>query len=223
MRVLPTLLAAGAGLLAAAPAAQAATIEPLGACYRSVKPDTRETVPVRAFGYTPGEHVNVFVDGALVQQDVVVGAEGQIVGSVPAPYQPSGERTFTVTITEVEKPSNTASATSLVTALSLRLKPRRAAPQERVRFIGSGFIDGDTVYAHYVRKDKLRKTVSLGAPEGPCGRISVKRRQIPVRRAALGRWTLQVDNQQAYSPRPDGVAARISIRVTKAPRQVASP
>lgn len=217
MRVLATILAAGAALLAPQ-AAAAATIEPLGACYRSVGPDAddRETVLVKASGFTPGEHVSVYLDGKVVEENVTVLPEGRIEGGVPAPYQARGERPFTLTVTEVGQPSNTASASSRVTALALRLKPRRAAPSRRVRFIGRGFVDGTEVFAHYVRKGKLRKTVSLGAPQGPCGRVSVKRRQIPVTRPALGRWTLQVDNEETYSAEPLGVFMRLAITVTRA-------
>src|SRR5687767_13490741 len=142
MRVSPTILAAGAALLVPH-AAQAAYLAPIDPCYRSLDEQRRETVPVRASGFTPGEHVNVYVDGVLVQQDVVVLTDGQISGGVEAPYVAKGERPFTLTVTEVSKPSNTASVMSRVTALSLRLKPRRAAPQRRVRVIGRGFIDGD--------------------------------------------------------------------------------
>ena len=87
-----------------------------------------------------------------------------------------------------------------------------------MRIIGRGFI-GTDAYAHYVRKGKARKTVRLGAPQGPCGRIDVKRRQIPVKRPALGRWTLQVDNQKTYSAMPDSVVATLSITVSKGPRR----
>jgi hypothetical protein len=215
MRVLSTLLAAGAALLAPQ-AAAAATIQPLAPCYRSVDADTRETVPVKASGFTPGERVNVYLDGRLAQENVTVLPDGEIEGGVSAPYQATGERPFTLTVTEVDQPSNTASTSSRVTALALRLKPRRAEPARRVRFIGRGFIDGTEVFAHYVRKGKLRRTVSLGAPQGPCGRVSVKRRQIPVKRPALGRWRLQVDNAEIYSAEPPGVFMRIAITVTRA-------
>jgi hypothetical protein len=218
MRVSPTILAAGAALLVPH-AAQAATIEPLAPCYRSVDERTRETVQVRASGFTPGERVDVSVDGVLVQQDVTVLTDGQVVGGVQAPFIDKGEREFTLTVTEADQPSNTVTTTSRVTALSLRLKPRRAAPRSRVRFIGSGFTDGAYVYAHYLRKGKLRKTVRLGAPQGLCGSIDVRRRQIPLRRPALGRWWLQVDNQKAYSAQPDGVRVRLPITVTEKPRR----
>ena len=215
MRVLSTILAAGA-VLAAPQAAAAATIEPLAPCYRSVDPDTRETVPVRASGFTPGEHVNVYLDSKLVQENVTVLPDGQVQGGVAAPYQVRGERPFTLTVTEVGQPSNTASTASRVTALALRLRPREAAPSRRVRFIGRGFIDGTEVFAHYVRKGKLRKTVSLGAPQRACCLVYVKRRQIPVRRPALGRWALQVDNFETYSAEPPGVFMRRALAVTLA-------
>ena len=216
MRVLTTILTASA-LLLVPQAAEAATLEPLGACYRSVDADTRETVPVRASGFTPGERVNVYIDGRLVEENSLVLPDGRVEGGVLAPYQPAGERPFTLTVTEVDQPSNTASASRRVAALALRLKPKRARPNRRVRFIGRGFTDGTEVFAHYVRKGKLRKTVSLGAPQGPCGRVSVKRRQIPVKRPALGRWTLQVDDQPTYSPEPPNVFMRLTITVTRNP------
>jgi hypothetical protein len=216
MRVSLPLLTATAVLLAPH-AAQAATLEPLGACYRSVDANARETVPVRASGFTPGEQVDVAVDGTFVER-VTVLSGGQIEGSVPAPYHASGHRTFTLSVTQVNQPANTASTTSRVAALGLRLKPRNAAPSKRVRIRGLGFTDGETVYAHYVRKGRERKTIRLGTPRGSCGRISVRRRQIPVRRPALGRWTLQVDNSPDYSATPAGVSARWMITVRRAPR-----
>ena len=215
MRELLRPILLGAALAAAAPqAAQAAVLEPLDPCYRSVDLRTRETVTVRGWGFTPGEQVDVAIDGVVVDRATAL-PDGNVEGQVTAPYQERGERPFTLTLTEVGQPANTASAASRVTALSLRLKPQRAAPSQRVRFIGRGFTDGDAVYAHYLRKGKLRKTVSLGAPQGPCGRVDVRHRQIPIKRPATGRWTLQVDNQQAYSTRPVGVFVRLAITVRR--------
>jgi hypothetical protein len=223
MRVLFPLLAAAAALLAPQ-SAQGAAVAPLGTCYRSVDVNKRETVPVVASGFTPGEQVEVAIDGQRVnvrvgeevRESVTVLPDGSIQGSVPAPYQASGQRPFTLTVTQIGQPANTDSADSRVAALGIRLKPRNAAPSKRVRIRGLGFTDGDMVYAHYVRKKKVRKTIKLGAPKGPCGRISVRRRQIPVRRPALGRWIMQVDNSPAYSPTPVGVSAIWKITVVRA-------
>jgi len=217
MRVQYAILAAVAASLFPQ-AAEAASLAPLGACYRSLDETKRENVPVWGMDFTPGEQVNVYIDSELVRKEVTVLQDGTVRGDVPAPYQPSGERGFTLTVAEIGNQANTATATSRVTALALRLKPRRAAPSSRVRFIGSGFTDGDMVYAHYVRKGRHRKTVKLGAPEGPCGRISAMRRQIPVKRPALGRWTLQVDNQPTYSAEPVSVFVRLAITVRRVAR-----
>jgi hypothetical protein len=206
------LIAVAAALLAPQ-AAQAATIEPLKPCYRSVDATSRENVRVQAGGFTPGAKADVSIDGAVLADDVTVLADGTVSGEVTAPYQESGERPFTLTVTETDRPSNTVSAASRVTALAMRLKPRKAKPSKKVRFIGRGFTDGTMVYGHYVRAGSLRKTVELGPPQGPCGTIDVKRRQIPIRRPKTGRWRLQVDNQPVYSTRPAGVLVRLVITV----------
>ena len=151
MRLSRPILGAVVAALLAPQAAQAAALAPLGPCYRSVDPETRESVPVHGTGFTPGETVTVAIDGAVVQEGVVVNTNGEVIGDVPAPHQRRGERPFTLTVTEDNQPANTASAASRVTALALRLKPRSAAPSRRVRFIGRGFTDGTEVFAHYVR------------------------------------------------------------------------
>ena len=211
------ILGAVAAALLAPQAAQAATLDPLGACYRSVDVDTREAVPVHGRGFTPGQAVTVTIDGTVVKDGVIADTNGEVIGSVPAPHQLRGERPFTLTLTEDNQPANTASVASRVTTLALRLKPRSAGARERVRFIGRGFTDGPSVYAHYVRAGKHRKTVRLGTPEGPCGRIDVKRRQFPFE-PTVGRWRLQVDNQPAYSPEPVSVFVSLGITVRRTAR-----
>ena len=84
-----------------------------------------------------------------------------------------------------------------------------------MRFIGRGFTEGTEVFAHYVRKGKLRKTVSLGAPQGPCGRIDGQAPPDPDQAPAVGRWTLQVDNQPIYSAEPVSVFVRLAITVRR--------
>ena len=217
MRLAASIAVALAAALAGAPAAGAATLAPLKPCYRSVDPQSREPVHVHAEGFTPGSTVDVSVDGLVEAQPQAL-PDGTVEGDVPAPHQPAGQRQFTLTVTEHDMPANTVSASSRVAALGLRLRPSRAPASKRVRFIGLGFTDGPRVYAHYLHAGKVRRTVSLGVPKGPCGRVDVRRRQIPVRRPALGWWTLQVDNRPAYEERPAGVFVRVMIKVWREPR-----
>ena len=208
--------------IAAPPAAQAATLEPLRPCYRSVDATNQEPVHVEAGDFTPGAAVNVSIDGVTVR-DVIALPDGSVSGKVEAPYRRRGVRPFTLTVTERDRPANTATVGSLVTALSLRLKPSEAKPSRRVRFLGRGFLDGPEIYGHYLHGGRLRKTVLLGRAEGPCGRLDARRRQIPVRRPAAGRWTLQVDNQPEYSPQPPGAFIPYTITVKRAPALARDP
>jgi len=177
--------------------------------------DEREPIQIEASGFTPGARVDVLLDG-IVEATVTALEEGEVVGSVEAPYRQRGERPFTLTLAEQGSTANVVSASSRVAALALRLKPKRAAPTRKVRFLGRGFIDGTEVFAHYLRGGAVRRTVSLGAPEGPCGRVDVRRRQFPIKRPKLGRWTLQVDNKADYTP--DTVNVKVTINVRRALR-----
>lgn len=216
MRLFRPLTLSALATALAAPAAQAATLDPLNPCYRSVDESTRETVRVQAGGFTPGAAVDVAIDG-VIEQRVTALPDGSVSGEVNAPHHENGVRLFSLTVTERDRPGNSATAASRVAALSLRLKPGEARPSRRVRFLGRGYIDGTEIYGHYLYGDKLRRTVLLGRPEGPCGRLNVGRRQIPVSRPRTGRWTLQVDNQATYSEQPPGVFARLAIRVKRVP------
>ena len=61
----------------------------------------------------------------------------------------------------------------------------------------------------------MRRTVRLArARRAPCGTFNVRRRQIPVK-PAVGRWTLQVDQQPSYSAEPVSVFVRLAITVSR--------
>jgi hypothetical protein len=221
MRALPLTIGLLLAAAAAPQAAQAATLAPLKPCYVSVGPQKREPVTIQADGFTPGSAVDVSEDGVTVDSPQAL-SNGGISGTVPAPYQSAGERPFTLTLTQHDDPANTVSAPTRVAALSLRVKPRKAPPGRRVRFIGAGFTGGGRVYGHYLFAGKLRRSVSLGVPTGPCGHVDAKRRQIPVHKPHTGRWTLQADALKAYDPQPATVFVRLAITVKKVLRAAGS-
>lgn len=200
--------------------AAAATLEPLKRCYVSVDAVTREPLTVRGAGFNPSATVDLAVDGIVVAT-VRSGPDGTLPPSTAtAPYQARDERPFSVRATERDAPASTATASSRVTALSLRVKPRRARPSRRVRFSGRGFTGSGRVWGHYSYAGKVRRTVRFGRPHGACGRFDVRRRQIPVRRPRTGTWTLQIDQQKAFSRAPDSVFVRLAITVARVFRSV---
>jgi hypothetical protein len=201
--------------LAAPAAAQAATLHPLEPCYVSASPEEsqRETIPLRAGGFTPAAVVDVDVDGQ--QSEATAAADGSVAVDAVAPYQPTGVRSFRVTLTERASPANYVTAETLVSALELIVRPREARPRERVRFKLRGFTLGLPLYAHYLFEGEHRRTVSLGTPEGPCGSLKVKRRQFPMKHPKRGHWTLQADHEAVYSEGSDSPRAWLEIDVER--------
>jgi hypothetical protein len=211
------LLTAALTLGLAATARADVVMDPIKPCYVSDGdlPTERETIRVHATGFTPDEAVTLTLDGVAVahgRSDTF----GAVTANVPAPFQGQGERAFTLVIVEDNNQLNNASATSLVTNLGVTLRPRRARPSRRIRFVGRGFTRDAPVFGHYLYGGKVRKTVRLARrPTLPCGSFRAKRKQIPVKRPATGDWVLQVDQQRRYAALPASNAQRVIIKVTE--------
>ncbi len=187
--------------------AEAATIAPLKPCYvtaNTPQGPQSEGVAISATGFTPGSTVNLLMDGlpfpngANLQTNATDGSLTLSPEQVPAPFIAAGSREFSVTLTQTDQPANTVTATARTTALGVTVSPRRARPSQRVRFKGSGFTGSKPVYAHYVYKNKVRKTVRLARKPSPCGGWSARRPQIPVRDPKRGNWIVQLDQSRRY-------------------------
>jgi hypothetical protein len=209
-----------AGSLLPAAAARGATLAPLKPCYVSAGPtaDARQPIDVNAQGFTPNGTASVGIDGTVIEDDAQIDPMGGIVGPVPAPFQARGQRLFTLSLADNMNPSIAVSAQALVTALDVRVRPANAKPSSRVLFRGRGFTGGPAVYAHYLRKGRLRKTVLLANATGPCGTFRVRRRQLPIKRPHVGRWMVQVDQERVFRETPASVSVRLVIDVSREPR-----
>jgi hypothetical protein len=208
-----------AGSFAPAAAAQAPMLAPLKPCYvtAGAAAGQRELIDINAQNLTKNGTATVRIDGGLIQDNAAIDPMGTLAGSVPAPFQPRGQRPFTLSITDNTSPAVTLTAQSLVTAIDVRVTPSDARPSRRVRFHGRGFTRGPAVYAHYVRKGKVRKTVQLATAAGPCGTFDVRRRQLPIRRPATGRWMVQIDQERAWHKTPESASVQLTIDVTRSP------
>jgi hypothetical protein len=221
---LPAVLGGAAmALAAAAPVPATALAAPaltaLKPCYDAVDKSGGGTEPVivGGTGFTPNALVDIALDGNPLIKGVHVDGTGTLPAvTIPAPYVSKGRKGFQITVTEQANRAQTVSATSLVTRLTVAVTPRSATPSTTVRFSGEGFTDAAPVYAHYVRKGRLRRTVRLAkATSGACGQFSVKRHQFPFR-PAVGKWRLQVDQQKAYAKAPDSPFLVLSVDVRRA-------
>ena len=219
-RLIAALLPVGGHARARGRGADAATLAPLKACYVSAGEavGAREPIDVNAQGFTPNATATVLLDGAVIQAQAQIDPMGGVVGPVPAPFQASGQRPFTLSIIDNTNPSIAVSAEALVTALDVRVRPANAKPSSRVRFRGRGFTGGPAVYAHYLRKGRLRKTVPLATATGPCGTFDVRRRQLPIKRPRDGRWMVQIDQDPVFRETPSSVSVQLTIDVSREPR-----
>ena len=228
-----TLAIGGALLVAlAVPAAAQAvpTMDPLKPCYVTASTPAgpqSEGFDVRAQGFTPNSKVDLTIDGLPVPggDDLQTDPSGSLgvitpLAPVPAPFVAAGSQTFTVTLTEVDNPANVVTATAKSTALGVSVKPRSAKPSSRIRFKGLGFTGSKPVYAHYLHKGKVRRTVRLARKTGGCGSFKVRRRQIPVDSPGTGTWIVQFDQSKKYigdTTRLDSVFVRLKIVVSLRP------
>ncbi|MDA0168799.1 hypothetical protein OJ998_06840 [Solirubrobacter taibaiensis] len=204
----------------AAPAQAAPELtSPLKPCYLVANQDQREPIPITATGFTPFSKVGVYLDDILqFETQVLVG--GDITGGIVAPFQEEGTGPFTLRLSETNMPTNVITRTTLVTRLAVEQSPRRASTAQRVRFKGRGFMEpGLPVYAHYVFAGKVRESVRLGVPKGPCGTFSIKRPQFPFEKSPRrGKWTIQFDQLPHYNPKAP-VRVPMTIRVQTTPKQ----
>jgi hypothetical protein len=212
---LVTAAALGAVALPATALATPVVVHGPKGCYVTVDPSARETISLRATGFTPLSAVDLFYDG-----ERVTSFDANPVGAVKvreqAPYKNRGERPLTLTLSEHLHPENAVTATTRVTALRVQLRPMRAATSDLIRFTGRGFTQPKAIWGHYLFHGRPQKTVRFAAgPATACGTFSVRRRQIPVEDPRPGVWTLQVDQQKHWSPKPKSVVVPVPITVRR--------
>ena len=232
MHLRPTLAGGVVALLALPAVASAAPpppvfTQPLKKCYVSASPTQTEPIDIQAKNFMPSALVDIFIDDVKVQPPAgtaqpQANAAGELSGSVNAPFIASGQRFFTLRLTEESRDPNveppTVSWTAKVTALSVTTSPSRPrTTSTRVRFRGRGFTNPFMpVYAHYVFKDKVRQTVQIAKPFGDCGQFSVRRRQFPFNHPHVGTWIVQFDQQATYDPNASAYT-RLKIVVSRKP------
>jgi len=181
--------------------------------------DVSEPVNIKASGFTPNSLVDISIDGNVVAPNVATDASG-VIGALSAtqltaPFMATGQREFTVTITEQGNPANVVTATAHTTALGVTVKPQATKPFKQVRWKGRGFTAEKAIYAHWVYKGKVRKTVKMSRNPGLCGTFEKKTPQIPVASPGLGRWTVQFDQAKKFKANPSTTFVRITIVISR--------
>jgi hypothetical protein len=194
MRLRGTLVAAALAVAAPANALGATlVVDPPKACYRS-----GETVALRGSGFSPSGPVDVMREGSPLGP-LDADASGAF-GAELTLALGAGQRTRTYTATDRSDLELTGSATILVTAVAVRLRPLTGEAGRVLRIDARGFKSGGTLWAHVspaAGGDVLN--VRIGKPSGGCGRLHARRRLVPAS-APVGRYRIQFDDHGRFRP-----------------------
>jgi hypothetical protein len=203
----PCLTAVTACLVLAMPASALAagmTATPAKSCYRA-----GERVSVLGTGFTPNGTVSISRDSTTIGS-ASTDAAGNFSGTLTLGRR-SGSGLNTYLATDSANPAVTASLPLTVSALSVRMRPRRNfRPNVRFRISATGFTTGRTLWAH-VKRGRSVRNVRVGRLRGACRKIRTRRRLLP-RGAATGVYTLQFDTSRRYrARRPVSYDFRLSV------------
>jgi hypothetical protein len=182
-------------LALAAPAVASAatlTVTPVKPCYRA-----GEAFSIAASGYTASGFVNVTVNGATLTGSPLQADPTGALGSGLTLGQTKGEQQKTLVATDATDPTLTASASLLVSAVSVNVKPKNGGAGRKVRISARGFTTGKTLYAH-VKKGKVVRNLKIAKLKGACRVGSAKKRLFSAS-TKNGTYKVQFDTSRKLS------------------------
>ena len=182
------VLAAGAPPALGAPTLNA---DPAKGCYRD-----REPVNLLGGGFTPNGTVTIARNGEPLSPTLKVDSAGSFLGQLQL-AQGSGQSRRTYTATDSANPMLVAETALTVSAIEVKVRPDTGKPGKVLRISARGFTDGTTLYAHIVRKKRLR-TVRIGRLKGRCAKV-VARKRLFAANAPLGTYRVQFDTKRKYA------------------------
>jgi hypothetical protein len=188
-----------AAVLAAAPAAGAATLLTDTRCYQ----ETQDVV-VAGSGYAPSGTISISRDGAPFGT-ATADAAGNFQAKFPAEEIPRDKREQVTSLAATDGALNTSTTRYRTTKIFADFDPDEGDPRTlTVRFSVNGFgllRRHASVYLHYISPGgKVRRDVRLGTAVGTCGviRRSRERHLFPFP-AERGKWILQFDTNKKYT------------------------
>lgn len=192
------LAACGAGLLAAASPAAAATLVADQACYVESL-----DMGLTGAGFAAGAQVQL--SGEQVALARAAGADGAFQATLKAPLlgtvRPASKK-FTITATDSATNTSASADVQVATAAfstSTGFKSPRAS--RTWKFSGLFQRPGKPIYGHFRHNGRTYANYRFGVPQGPCGTLKRKAPGIPARNVPAGLWKVQVDFNRSYDPK----------------------
>jgi hypothetical protein len=174
-------------------------------------PNDRVQVDYREFGPNGGDEFGTSLDAD---------GAGNIAARMKTPDLGSNDDTQeTVELTAVSGDDQGASIRFKASILDAYVGPwesHKGNPRKRTTFYGYGFgaNGGKKLYAHYVLRGKLRKTVAIGKVHGVCGDVTKKARQFPFRPVPAGSYNIKLDASTRWPNNSEGYTYK-QVKVSK--------
>src|SRR4051794_27174734 len=208
------LTALATGLLAAPAPAAGATIAVDHDCYVQSTPGQPSAIGANGSGYTPNATATVVLSGTT--SSVPTDINGNFTTMLAAPatgLAHPGARQYSLTATD-DTTAAAATTTVNVTRPGVDGVPSRSKPHARIMWNIAGFPGQKAIYGHWRFGGKTRSNHRMGRPQGPCGVLHARARQIEAKRIRFGMWTVQFDFNRTFD-RFAAPRASLKIRVTK--------
>ena len=196
-----------------------------------------QTMAVNGSGYEPGKQASVTFQwngrhgSNMGYVEVTPDSAGNIATRLDAPRLASdhdlsenGTALGSTMWNEGEPPSEPSNpAFFTLSSFEAWVSPwaaRRVDPRRRTTFSFRGFeAAGPVVYAHYLLRGKLVRTVRMGATRGACGDLTVRMPQFPFRPVRPGSYTVVFDGARRWPNPTEGVFwSRLRVTAAKAVR-----
>jgi hypothetical protein len=165
---------------------------------------------VSGTGYTPNSVATLTLDGTTSAADTdATGAfSTQLIAPTTSLKHP-GAQQFALSTRDVDTGAE-ATTNINVAKLGVDAFPLTAKPHARITWYLAGFPSQKAIYGHWRFGGKTRANHRMGQPQGPCGVLKARARQIEAGKIRFGTWTVQFDHNRAYDKH---ASPRVTVKI----------
>jgi hypothetical protein len=199
-------VAAALGVPAGASAAELTVDE---GCYA----ENVGTITVTGSGYTPGSATSLVLGTATAM--ATPDAAGEFTATLtPPPTSLKHPGAQQLMLTGTDGAGVAASTPVNLVKPGVDGVPTTSRPHQTITWNIAGFPSQKAVYGHWRIHGKTRANHRMGVPNGPCGVLHVRARQIEAKRVRFGTWLVQFDLDRLYD-RHTVPRATVKIKVSR--------
>jgi hypothetical protein len=168
------------------------------------------TMNVSGSGYTPSSIATLTLDGTTYSADTdPTGAFSTTLSAPTTSLKHPGAQQFSLSTRDVDTGAE-ATTTINVAKTGVDGVPGQSKPHKRIMWNIAGFPGSKPLYGHWRIRGKTRADHRMGVPQGPCGVLHVKARQIEANHVLFGIWTVQFDFNRHYDKH---ASPRVTVKI----------